>query len=387
MPSKTGIVVTTIFDPAFLTGYLSSLRLFGNEEDTTLFIIPDKKTPTTVASAVSTARRKGFDVRCPSEPEQVEFLRKIRLPKDLIPWNTDNRRNVGFLMALADGCDVLISIDDDNFCLPGSDFVGQHQVVGTRARARGVSSPDGWFNECSLLEYGGGAEIFPRGFPYGARKTKRRVTTDHADNADEREREKKERPVIAINLGLWTGDPDVDAVTRLALAPRITRFKGRSVVLAQDTWSPINTQNTALTREAASVFYYVRMGYPLRGMTIDRYGDILSGYFVEKVAKHLGHAIRIGTPICEHRRTPHNLQKDLYHELAGIMIVEELLLWLKEVRLEGSSYPDAYESLAERLREQAGRFKGFIWDQGGRDFVVDIAACMQTWIQAAHRIG
>ena len=61
----------------------------------------------------------------------------------------------------------------------------------------------------------------------------------------------------------------------------------KSLLLGENVWSPINTQNTALTREAAMTYYYVRMGYPLTGMRIDRYGDILSGYFIQKCVKHL----------------------------------------------------------------------------------------------------
>lgn len=38
------------------------------------------------------------------------------------------------------------------------------------------------------------------------------------------------------------------------------------------------------------------MGYRHNGQVIDRYADIFSGYFVQACAKHLGHAVRFGTP-------------------------------------------------------------------------------------------
>jgi hypothetical protein len=152
-------------------------------------------------------------------------------------------------------------------------------------------------------------------------------------------------------------------------------------------WSPVNTQNTALTRDAALTYYYVRMGFPLRGLTIDRFGDILSGYLSQKCVKHLGHAVRVGTPVLDHRRTPHNLFKDLYHEMAGIVLIEELIPWLREVRLEGGSYLEAYESLASRIAEVAPKFTGFIWDDGGREFLTDLAASMTVWSRLVRSIA
>src|SRR5205807_8637826 len=132
----------------------------------------------------------------------------------------------------------------------------------------------------------------------------------------------------AINVGLWLSDPDVDAIARLALAPSISSAREGSLFLGDSTWTPINTQNTALARDAVTAYYYVRMGFSLGGLNIDRYGDILSGYVIQKCVKARGEAIRIGPPIADHRRTPHNLFKDLYHELAGMVLLEDLLPWL-----------------------------------------------------------
>src|ERR1044071_1218291 len=115
---QTAIVVTTIFEPKWLQGYLDNLRAHGREQDTSISIIIDRKTPPTVAQAAQAAVRSGFKVSCPTLDEQVAYLARLGLADDFVPWNTDNRRNIGFLMALEQGCDRLISIDDDNYCLP-----------------------------------------------------------------------------------------------------------------------------------------------------------------------------------------------------------------------------------------------------------------------------
>jgi hypothetical protein len=185
---------------------------------------------------------------------------------------------------------------------------------------------------------------------------------------------------------LWLDEPDVDAVSRLCRRPKIHGFTKQNVLLGPDVWSPINTQNTALSRDAALTYYYVRMGFALRGLSIDRFGDILSGYLTQKCVKHLGQAVRFGTPIVNHNRTPHNLFKDLYHELAGIVLLEEFVPWLRDVPLSGSSYLDTYECLAERICEAAPQFTGFIYDDGGRQFLRQAAECMQTWSGIVRRL-
>jgi hypothetical protein len=376
------IVVTTIFEPRWLQGYLDNLRAHGRERDTSLYIIIDRKTPPTVAAAAQAAVKAGYKVFCPTLDEQEAYLARCGLPSGFVPWNTDNRRNIGFLMALESGCDMLVSIDDDNYCLPDSDFIGEHAIVGaTVAQSQRAELVGGnpWFNICELLQVRGGPTIHARGFPYSARRGEHAAKQNPSSQDGARK--------IAINAGLWTDDPDVDALTRLSIAPFVEQDRGRSVILAPETWSPINTQNTALTREAITAYYYVRMGFALQGLSIDRFGDILSGYFVQKCAKHLGQAVRLGTPTAAHHRTQHNLFKDLYHELAGVVLIEELLPWLQELKLSGGDYATSYAALADAIASRAEHYKGFVWDQGGREFLKETAACMRTWLGVLKTIG
>jgi reversibly glycosylated polypeptide len=377
---ETAIVCTTIFEPAWLAGYLENLRAHGRDQDTAMIIIIDRKTPPTVAEAAAKARAQGYDVRLPSLDEQVEYLARLGAPADWVPWNTDNRRNIGFLMALESGAQRLISIDDDNYCLPGDDFVGSHAVVGQPAGAVPLARGATWFNICGMLGMDTKATVHARGFPYAARRGEHAKLTPASKVPAV---EKKRR--VAINAGLWLSDPDVDAATRLTMRPDAQKVAVPAALMGPEVWTPINTQNTGLIREAVFAYYYVRMGYPLQGLRIDRFGDILSGYFVQKVAKHLGDAIRLGAPVAEHRRSPHNLFKDLYFELAGMVIVEEMLPWLIELKLEGSDYAGAYRSLADAIAASASGYKGFIWDEGGREFLLDTARCMHTWLDVVRR--
>jgi hypothetical protein len=375
-PTRAAIVVTTIFEPRFLDGYLANIEQWGRRESVDLFVVIDRKTPPSVMEACRDAARRGFRVHCPTLDEQEAFLARFASMRGRIPYDSDNRRNIGFLMALDAGAELLISIDDDNFVAGGADFVGEHAVAGSEADVVETEGSDGWFNLGTMLTSSVPLEIFPRGFPYFARGRARQLAAQPARRAR-----------VAMNAGLWLSDPDVDALSRIVIAPRVSAASPSPVFLGAKSWSPINTQNTAIPRDAVAAYYYVRMGFSLGGLSIDRYGDILSGYFCQACVKSRGEAIRIGSPVADHRRTPHNLFKDLYHELAGIVIIDEMLPWLQELRLSGSTYAELYADLAGRLEEQAPRRKGFIWDQGGGEFLRDTAGHMRAWLEAVGSIG
>jgi Reversibly glycosylated polypeptide len=372
---KVALVVTTIYELGFLEGYLTNIRRFGREAQTRIIVIVDRKTPRTVAESCHTACGLGFDVVCPSLDEQTAFLQRLGVDPGWIPFDSDNRRNVGFLMALAKDVDIVVSLDDDNYCPAEEDFVGAHSAADSTTTTDVRESSDGWINICEELRFREGAVPFPRGFPYGARRAPRTVETG------------RQEVRLAANVGLWVEDPDVDAATRLTQAPWALAYEGTPFAAGAATWSPINTQNTAVKRAAMAAYYYVRMGHQVEGLRIDRYGDVLSGFLLQKCVHHLGETVRIGRPVCRHLRTPHNLFQDLYYELAGMVILEDLLPRLRELEVSGAQYAEAYASLAAGIRNCAHGFKGFVWDSGGREFLLQTADNMETWLSALRALG
>jgi hypothetical protein len=121
------------------------------------------------------------------------------------------------------------------------------------------------------------------------------------------------------------------------------------------------------------------MGDQLRGLPIDRFGDILSGYFCQACVRSLGRFVRVGTPLVEHRRNSHNLLKDLANELGGVLMIEDLADWFCEWQMTGSNYMECYIELADALERQAMRFRGLIWESGGRAFLKMTAKRMRQW--------
>jgi hypothetical protein len=365
------IVMTTIGDgEEFLSTYRKLLAGGQDAERTRLVIIPDRKTPAALFTACEQARRAGLRVVCPTVEEQDALLARLGAPT-LVPYDSDNRRNIGYLLSWQSGADLMISVDDDNFPAD-EDFLAAHSVVALGpAPATVVSTDNGWWNPCLLLEVQP-LPVYPRGFPYAARRPA--TTVRHSGTAD-----------VRINAGLWLGDPDVDAITRIAVRPEVTRMPDGPVVLGPDTWAPVNSQNTAVHRGALPAYYFPRMGYRHQGQAIDRYADIFSGYFVQACAKHLGHSVRFGTPLARHTRNEHLLLRDLRQELTAIGLLEDLLPWLQGVRLEGGSYAEAYIALSHQMQDAVESMSGSFWTQELRGFVHQMAHLMRSWAALLER--
>lgn len=373
--SRASLVVTTIFEPAVLEQYFANFKTFGHLEQVEVILIADRKTPASSWHACEKLSKRGLRCICPSLEEQEKFLRRVGLDPAIVPYDSDNRRNVGYLMALESGTDFLLSIDDDNYCIESHDFFSEHAIVTAKPADYDVAnSATGFLNICEMLDWATPAKPYPRGFPYYARHKSENWQT------------KRGKAEIHVNAGLWLIDPDVDAITWLVSSPKVKGFGGRSLVLGEKSWAPVNTQNTALRRDAIPSYYFIRMGYPISGTTIDRYGDIFSGYFAQACVKHLGGAVRFGTPLVEHRRNSHNYIKDAGREWACIVLLEDVLPWLCSAKLEGKNYQDSYESLSYLLEDAVERFQGSMWSDPARGYFHQVAYHMRSWLNACRTI-
>jgi hypothetical protein len=369
---EAALVLTTIFDRPILDCYFNNFTKYGHLESVKVFLIPDRKTPPSVYSKCKELDQKGWRVFCPTMEEQEAFLRRVGFTPHLIPYDSDNRRNIGFLMALESAVDFVLSIDDDNFCGPDEDFFAAHSIVlQDKVETPTLSTDSGWYNLCNLLKFNKEGTTYPRGFPYFARHQKENIVNNPSPAA------------IHMNAGLWLRDPDVDGISWLVNPMLGESFQGPSVVLGRDTWTPVNTQNTAIRTDVIAAYYFVRMNYPLMGgMDIDRYGDIFSGYYSQACMRHLGGSLRIGTPVVEHNRNSHNYLHDAIREMGCITVLEDLLPWLTgEANLEGNSYPEAYISLSYLLEEAVEKLRGKFWNDATRGYFHQTAYHMRKWAE------
>jgi len=347
---KAAVVCTSIGDGSFVKPYAEALRDSG----ATMIVIPDKKSPAPLYEACGQARHDGLQIWCPPPEVQDQFLERIGAPPGLFPWNTDHRRNVGYLMACESGAEVIISVDDDN--LPGDGWLAEHEAALGAHAARAATGL--FWNPCDQLICTELRRPWPRGFPYSSRKAGQ-ITLAGTD-AD-----------VAINEGLWIGDPDVDAITRLALGLESKELIS-SVVLGPETWAPVNSQNTAIRREVLPAYYFFRSG---------RFGDIYQGYLAEACAKAMGHTVRFGTPAADCSvRNDHDLLHDLQLELPDIVRMDDWLEWLTSAKPATTSYADAYQSLAFSMEEWAA-------GRGERHQLQWMAGQMRMWLKLCQAVA
>lgn len=313
------IILTTINIPTVLEEVYENVSKFGHLHETCVWVIPDKKTPADAKEYSEKISKKGLTTFFVNiENQDVWGARNIEFYSS-IPYNNETRRNIGYLMALEAGCERLISIDDDNW--PGEDdFIGLHMQTGQRPESGSLkyTDPSGFYNVCEHLDVAPHRHIYPRGFPFKLRNSRNSATGSIVS----------EDLIIGVTAGLWTKEPDIDAITWLNGSVEATRYNdSRSrILLSQNTWTPINTQNTSVIRELVPGFLCIPMGFAMPGGQIQRYGDIWAGYFLQAVMAGTNYLISFGRPMVEHRRNPHNYLDDLRGEYWGMLLTD----WLVE---------------------------------------------------------
>jgi len=351
-----------------LEGYADNIQRYGHH-DVGIIIIGDKKTPNTLVKKLTEKiKARGLSVEYLDIRNQRKWLTSFPDLRKIIPYNSDNRRNIGYLIAAEKGARIIVSIDDDNYC-GSEDVVKQHGIVGTEQRFAMVRSTNGWFNPCSMLRIDPPKTIYPRGFPYSKRWKDNVSSITYSSGR------------IVLNLGLWTGDPDVDAITNLNEHVQVKEIKSEQIMLAPGTYSPINTQNTAFHRDILPCYYYLLMGARISGLRIDRYGDIWSGLFAKKVIDQMNDRLSIGKPIADHRRNPHNLFSDLKSELWGMILNESLVQKLELIELNGKTYADSYLELAHKLQDM-----DISEDATVKKYFRRLTYAMEKWIDACEKI-
>lgn len=295
---RVALCTTTINVPHVLRLY----RACG--PDVRMFVAHDSKTPAEayeLLKDVDAHISTGIDYKC----------------SELIGFNSIQRRNVAFLDALKWGAEVIVSIDDDN--APTSTNYFEQITDPLRRPFNGVvaSGVNSWFDVGQLLV----PKSSHRGYP---RQIK------HAPFYDS-----KAGSCVGVSAGICLGDPDVDATTRLTLAPdvhQVSLLLEAGITVDPSTWTVFNSQNTAILRELV----------PAWGMIpfVGRMDDIYASLIVQRVMRDRSMSVRFGKPFVWQQRNDHNLVKDLRGEIDGYENVERLADVLDHIPLLGKSVVD-----------------------------------------------
>jgi len=359
-PMKTSIVTTTINIPVLLTRYAQNARRYGHS-DLDFVVIGDRKSPAGTAEFCKSIEEY-YPTTYLDIPAQRSYLERFPDLWAHLPFDSIQRRNIGILLAYENGSDVIITIDDDNFVM-GQDFVGLHSVVGKQSRLPAFSSTSGFFNVCSVLEADHGVEFYHRGYP----QAQRWAEAGHFMSCSPSER------TIAVNAGFWMDNPDIDALTRMERQIVVRGFNskwpGSNFSLESGTWSPFNSQNTALMRDVIPAYFL--------SPSIGRYDDIWASYIINRIAEHLGHAISFGEPLVRQERNPHDLWKDLDVERNGMIMTDDFCAALRQVDLRGGTYGDCFGELCEKL--PAAWPENTRWNDSQRQWREKLLEGMRIW--------
>jgi len=211
----------------------------------------------------------------------------------MIPENHYARKNLGYLLAMARGAEVIIETDDDN--LPADGFWQERDAT---ARAHLLENA-GWVNP---LRHFSTAPVWPRGFPLEfVREPEPDFTA--APLA---------RHYCPIQQGLADGDPDLDAVYRLT-QPLPPAFSAAApLALGKNSWSPFNSQNTTWFKEAFPLLY-------LPSHCSFRMCDIWRSFVAQRICwANDWHILFHGATVFQ-QRNPHDLLHDFADEITGYL--------------------------------------------------------------------
>jgi hypothetical protein len=371
------VVFTTIFYPELLRAYHANLKIFGHLDDTCVWVVGDRKTPPQVADLCREVTDHGLLTTYLDCPWQEQWGRRYPDLSARLPWNNETRRNVGYLQALEQGCERLISIDDDNWPTD-DDFVGGHSLTGQPWTGEVIHEEKGFHNVCAGLRFEPARAVFPRGFPFKLRGM-----------VNEPRHIRPAKPVtVGVTAGLWLNEPDIDAITWLNGRVLGKAYTGPDAfVLDQSTWSPINTQNTSVIRQLIPAYLCIPMGWDVPGGKIQRYGDIWGGYFLQAVLKGTPWCAAFGRPLADHRRNPHDYVDDLRQEFWGTILTDWLLGTLRENFVpSSSSICDRVRELSAFLQHNAPAKMPSWCPPEMRSFLVHTGQNLGVWADACERV-
>ena len=357
---SVAIIITTINKPVVIESYLKNIQKYAHT-NVVIIVVGDKKTPSGVGDYCNRlSKESSIAVKYIDIDFQVSYLKSFPELGGYLPYNSFARRNIGDLLAYEEGFSTVIRVDDDNFPTD-DDFIRMHSIVGQSVETDVIKSDNGWYNVCEELVDEHAIPFYPRGFPYSKRWSNSAISKS------------REKIRVVLNAGLWMGDPDVDAITRLCKPINAISFKrtyGNTFALAKGTWCPINTQNTSYSREIIPASFVPP--------NVGRYDDIWSGYLLRKITDHMGDYVTYGRPLLYQERNIHNLWHDLENELNGNVYTDHLINCFNNIKLTKTSYLECYYELAEKLKDMISE---------NRDVFESVLDGMQIWVNSISKIG
>jgi hypothetical protein len=269
----------------------------------------------------------------------------------ILPTKHYSRKNLGYLVAVQGGADIIVETDDDNF--PFEDFWKPRDKKHLVMKLDGK----GWTN---VYSYFTKANIWPRGLPL----------EELQKNNDLKLSENLFQMDCPIQQGLADQNPDVDAVFRLVLPLPLDFDKSDSVYLSRGVVSPFNSQNTTWFKETFPLLY-------LPSYCSFRMTDIWRSFVATRIAWTCGWGVMFHNSSVYQERNEHNLLKDFEDEIPGYLNNNKIMKVLIDLQLkDGREY--IYDNLL--ICYKALVEHGWITDKKELELV-------EAWISDLKAIG
>lgn len=365
---KVTITTTTINVPYLIEDYIKDVIKYNRQDYVDFIITGDKKTPVAAKEFCAKMEEKyNIPILFMDVNDQNEYMEKYQKLKGFLPWNCIQRRQVAILKAYDQGSDIIVLIDDDNY-IACEDYVGKHLNLGKNVSMETVSSKTGWYNICEDLQDRQNRKFYPRGYSW----------VDRIDEVKDIRRETKNIRTV-VNAGFWLGDPDIDAVTRLAAPIDVISYKkDYNYALEKETYSPFNSQNTAIHRDIVPIYFLVP--------DIGRFDDIWSSYIVERIAWQMNDYISYGQPLVKQIRNDHDYWVDAKIEEMGTKMTTKFCNWLRQVKLTKHTYLECGIELISGLKELIDNLDNDELPVSQRAYINHVIDGHKVWFETMENI-
>lgn len=293
MNKKTSLIITSIASPNEI---LKTYAAKCEEHRVEFVVIGDTKSPKDFALSgcdfwsIDRQKKSGFKLA------------------EIIPGNHYSRKNIGYLLAMRSGAEIIVETDDDN--LPKKEFWLERKLENEAH----LLIDHGWVN---VYKYFSRMNIWPRGF-----------ALEHVlDEVPDLVGDVPEDVFCPIQQGLADDNPDVDAIYRLILPLPVKFDNSNNIALGKNTWCSFNSQNTTWLREAFPLLY-------LPSYCSFRMTDIWRSFVAQRIAWTCNWNTLFHEATVFQERNEHNLLKDLEDEIPGYLNNAEICLELAKLDLK-----------------------------------------------------
>jgi len=359
-------VITTILEVNEAVVY------FVANHNASLIVVGDLKTNHTEWDAFQRERSESVVYLSPTTQRQLPF-KVLRY----IPWNHFGRKSVGFLYAIAAGCERIFDFDDDNHLQRPDGFV--RVSTWTRYELNSKANDVHVFNPYPFFQPTNDTFVWPRGFPLQFIRDERTYNVDspswtlnHAKDED--------FETLAVIQSLADHDPDVDAIYRMT-SPLPIRFRREKSILLppRGVYTPWNAQAVLLSKPA---FFGLLLPVTVTG----RVSDIWRSYITTRLLWETRYKMGFSSAFVTQYRNPHSYMVDFVDEDDLYNKVDDLLEALASWTSHGLDHlEDAYVQLIEKLVFQT-KILGEVDLLLAKAWVKDLQAVGYTWPRIHTRL-